>query len=221
MTDNKMQVEIWSDVMCPFCYIGKRRFEAALQKFEGNKNIEITWKSFQLSPDMVTDTTISIHEYLSNHKGIPIDEAKKMNAYVTDMAKQSGLNYHLDKAVVANSFKAHRFSHYAKQQGKQLEAEEALFRAYFTEGKNLDDIQTLVDLGKSIGLDPAFVKAVLESNQFSNEVETDIYEAQQIGVRGVPFFVFDRKYAVSGAQDVSAFTQTLEKSFSEWKQHAE
>ena len=217
MTNNKMQVEIWSDVMCPFCYIGKHRFEAALKQFDGKKDIEITWKSYQLSPDMVTDTTISIHEYLSKHKGIPLDEAKKMNDYVTNMAKQSGLDYHLDKAVVANSFKAHRFSHYAKQEGKQIEAEEALFRAYFTEGKNLDDNQTLMDIGKSIGLDAAHVKSVLESKQFSNEVETDIYEAQQIGVRGVPFFVFNRKYAISGAQDVSAFTQTLEKSYGEWK----
>jgi predicted DsbA family dithiol-disulfide isomerase len=214
---NKMKVEIWSDVMCPFCYIGKRKFETALTQFADSNTIELEWKSFQLNPDMVTDTTKNINEYLAVHKGVSIDEAKRMSDYVTDMAKQVGLEYNFDKAVVANSFNAHRFSHFAKQHGKQDQAEEKLFRAYFTEGKNTDDLAVLIQLGEEIGLDTVALKAVLESDAYADEVQGDVTEAMQLGVRGVPFFVFDRKYAVSGAQDPQVFLQTLEKSFEEWR----
>ena len=213
----KMEVEIWSDVMCPFCYIGKRKFEAALAEFPGKDQVAITWKSFQLSPHMVTDPAKNIHQYLAEHKGISLQEAERMNDYVTDMAAQVGLAYRFDQAIVANSMKAHRFSHYAKTQGKQDEAEERLFSAYFTEGKNTDDLDTLVALGEEIGLDGAEVRTVLESDKYTEAVRTDIYEAQQVGVRGVPFFAFDRKYGVSGAQDSQVFLQTLQKSFDEWK----
>ncbi|KAB2917765.1 MAG: DsbA family oxidoreductase [Bacteroidetes bacterium] len=212
-----MKVEIWSDVMCPFCYIGKRKFEAAMTQFADSNNIELEWKSFQLSPDMVTDTSKNINQYLAEHKGISIEEAKRMNDYVTNMAKQVGLEYNFDKAIVANSFNAHRFSHFAKQHGKQDEAEEMLFRAYFTEGKNTGDLDVLAQLGAEIGLDTAALKTALESDTYAQDVLADITEAMQLGVRGVPFFVFDRKYAVSGAQDPAVFLQTLDKSFEEWR----
>lgn len=213
-----MKVEIWSDVMCPFCYIGKRKFETALTQFADSNNIELEWKSFQLSPDMITDPTKNINEYLAVHKGVSIDEAKKMNAYVTEMAKKEGLVYNFDKAIVANSFNAHRFSHFAKQYGKQDEAEEKLFSAYFTEGKNTDDQAVLLQLGEEIGLDTGALKTVLESDAYADDVRGDITEAMQLGIRGVPFFVFDRKYGISGAQDSQAFLETLEKSFSEWRE---
>lgn len=216
-TLTKMKVEIWSDVMCPFCYIGKRKFEAAMTQFADSNNIELEWKSFQLSPDMVTDTSKNINQYLAEHKGISIEEAKGMNDYVTNMAKQVGLEYNFDKAIVANSFNAHRFSHFAKQHGKQDEAEEMLFRAYFTEGKNTGDLDVLAQLGAEIGLDTAALKTALESDAYAQDVLADITEAMQLGVRGVPFFVFDRKYAVSGAQDPAVFLQTLDKSFEEWR----
>ena len=201
--------------MCPFCYIGKRKFETALAQFEGRDDIEITWKSYQLSPDMVTDSSKSINQYLSEHKGISIQEAERMNAYVTTMAAKEGLTYNFDKTVVANSFKAHRFAHFAKQYGKQDEAEEKLFIAYFTEGKNMDDDAVLLQLGADIGLDTIELKSALENGAYTDEVLTDIKEAEEIGVRGVPFFVFDRKYAVSGAQDSKVFLQTLEKAYKE------
>lgn len=218
MSTKKMQVEIWSDVMCPFCYIGKRRFEKALKQLPEQENIEIIWKSYQLAPDMQTDTTKNINQYLSEHKGISLEHAEQMNDQVTRMAAAEGLVYNFDKAIVANSMNAHRFSHFAKQYGKQNEAEELLFRAYFTEGKNTDDLNTLIDLGKEIGLDSDKLKTVLESEQYTDEVREDIYEAHQIGVRGVPFFVFNRKYAISGAQESGAFAQVLEKSFAEWRE---
>src|SRR5690606_35924856 len=149
--ENTMKIEIWSDVMCPFCYIGKRKFEQAMAQFPHKDKVQDVWKSFQLSPDMQTDTGKSIHEFLAAHKGISLQEAKKMNDYVTQMAKQVGLTYDFDKSVVANSFNAHRFAHFAKQHGKQEDAEELLFRSYFTDGKNIDDYATLIQLGNEIG----------------------------------------------------------------------
>jgi predicted DsbA family dithiol-disulfide isomerase len=138
-----MKIEIWSDIVCPFCYIGKRRFEKALAQFEHRDEIEVEWKSFQLSPGLKSEPGKSIHQFLAEHKGISLDEARGMNDYVTQMAAQETLEYDFDKAVVANSLKAHQLIHFAKANGKQEEAEELLFRAYFTEGKDIDNPQTL------------------------------------------------------------------------------
>jgi len=212
-----MKVEIWSDVMCPFCYIGKRRFEDALQHFEHKDEIEIEWKSFQLNPDMVTNPDINIDQYLADIKGFTIDHARQLNAHVTQMAAEAGLTYNFDKAVVANSFNAHRYSHFAKTNGLGIEAEEQLFKAYFTDGKNIDDEDTLIELGKDLGLDTAGVNAMLESNACADDVKRDIAEAQHLGIQGVPFFVLNNKYGISGAQAVPVFTQTLEKAFAEWR----
>jgi len=212
-----MKVEIWSDVMCPFCYIGKRRFENALQNFGHKDEIKVEWKSFQLNPDMVTDPGTHIDQYLADAKGISLDRARQMNDYVTKMAAEAGLTYNFDKAIVANSFNAHRYSHLAKKHGKGIEAEEQLFKAYFTDGKNIDDLPTLVELGKEIGLDEDEVKAALEGDAFADEVKRDIAEAKYLGVQGVPFFVVNNKYAVSGAQAAPVFEQTLQKAFGEWQ----
>ena len=214
---DKMEVEIWSDVVCPFCYIGKRKFETALSEFKESSNVEITWKSFQLSPDTRTNPEKNIHQYLAEHKRISLEQAKSLNNQVTNLAKQVGLVFNFDQAIPVNTFNAHRFLHLAKQRGFQEEAEEKLFKAYFTDGKNTDDHQTLIRIGNEIGLDPVEVKQVLEGNQYANEVRQDIAEAHQLGVRGVPFFLFDRKYAVSGAQDSKVFLESLEKAFTAWR----
>jgi predicted DsbA family dithiol-disulfide isomerase len=213
-----MKVEIWSDVMCPFCYIGKRRFEDALQHFAHKDEIEVEWKSFQLNPNMKTDPSININQYLADVKGWNLDYAQQMNNHVTEMAAQVGLTYDFDKAVVANSFNAHRLSHLAKKHGLGEAAEEALFKAYFTEGKNIDDKAVLTELGTSIGLNAEDVEDTLDSNDFADAVRYDIAEAQQLGIQGVPFFVMNNKYGVSGAQAVPVFSETLEKSFGEWQQ---
>ena len=204
-----MKVEIWSDVMCPFCYIGKRKFELALEKFPQRDTVEITWKSFQLNPDMITDPDKNINQYLAEVKGWSVKQAEDANNYVTDIAKKVGLTYNMDKSIVANSFDAHRLSHLAKKYNKRDALEERLFLAYFTEGKNTADHDTLIAIGVEIGLEENEIKSMLESNEFSAEVNRDILEAQMVGARGVPFFVFDRKYAVSGAQDPAAFEQVL------------
>lgn len=213
-----MKVEIWSDVMCPFCYIGKRRFETALEKSAHKDEIQVEWKSFQLNPDMVTNPEININQYLADIKGWTLEQAEEMNTHVTNMAAEAGLTYNFDKAIVANSFNAHRFSHLSKKHGLGDAAEEQLFKAYFTDGKNTDDINTLVELGTAIGLDAAEVRQALESDAYAGEVKEDIIEAQRLGVRGVPFFVLDRKYGISGAQAVPVFEETIEKAFTEWQQ---
>lgn len=206
-----MKVEIWSDVMCPFCYIGKRHFEAALKEFPGSAGVEVEWKSFQLNPSAVTDPSRSVNEYLAEAKGISIEQAKAMNDRVTMMASEAGLSYDFDKAIVANSFDAHRLSHFAKRHGRQDAMEERLFKAYFTEGLNTADHATLVRLSAEVGLDAEAVRTMLSGTEFAEDVERDIYEAQQVGARGVPFFVFDSKYAVSGAQPSRLFLRVLTK----------
>lgn len=210
-----MKVEIWSDVMCPFCYIGKRRLEAALEQFPHRDQVEVVWKSFQLDPGLKTDPAKSVKQSLAEKKGWSPAQTDQAMAHVVNMAKEVGLTYHFDKAVVANSFDAHRFSHLAKKYGKQDEAEERLFAAYFIEGKNTADHQTLVQLGTEIGLDGAEIAAVLSGNDYAGDVQTDIYESRQVGVTGVPFFVFGDKYTVSGAQSSALFLQVLEKVWAE------
>jgi predicted DsbA family dithiol-disulfide isomerase len=212
-----MKVEIWSDVMCPFCYIGKKRFEDALKQFPNAGEVKVEWKSFQLNPHLKTDTGKNLNQFLAEHKGISVEKAAEMNEYVTKMAKDSGLEYHLEKAIPANSFDAHRISHLAKKPGVQNELEELLFAAYFTEGKNTADHKVLRELALKAGCNESEIDSVLNSDQYSTEVKRDIEEANQIGVRGVPFFVFDRKYAVSGAQPVEAFLQTMNAVQSESK----
>lgn len=212
-----MNVEIWSDVMCPFCYIGKRHFEQALKDFSGKDSVSVTWKSFQLSPDMVTDPSKNINQYLAEHKGISEAQAKQMNDRVTEMARAAGLTYNLETAVVANSFDAHRLSHFAKYHDRQDDLEERLFKAYFTEGKNTADHETLVQIAAESGLDAGAVRTMLAGNEYTEDVERDIYEAQQVGARGVPFFVFNNKYAISGAQPSSLFLQVLNKIAEEEK----
>ena len=201
--------------MCPFCYIGKRKFEKALEQFPHKNNIEIIWKSFQLDPSTVTDPTLNTIDHLAHRKGWSKEQANETTAHVTNIAKLVGLEFNFDKAVVANSFDAHRLSHLAKKHGKQNELEEQLFKAYFTDGKNTADYKTLTEIGIKVGLEEKEITDVLKSDLFFAEVNEDIEQAQQIGVSGVPFFVLDRKYAVSGAQEPDTFLGALTKAYDE------
>jgi predicted DsbA family dithiol-disulfide isomerase len=213
-----MKVEIWSDVICPFCYIGKRRFENALQQFAHKDEIEIIWKSYQLDASIKTIPGKNINQYLAERKGISIEQAKQMNDHVTNMAKEVGLHYDFDKAIVANTFDAHRFVHLSAKYGLAHAAEERLFKAYFTEGKNIADHNILAQLGVELGIDANTIKQMLATGAYTYEVQQDINEAESLGLRGVPFFVLNSKYGVSGAQPEEVFLRSLERSFSEWKQ---
>jgi predicted DsbA family dithiol-disulfide isomerase len=214
----KMKVEVWSDIMCPFCYIGKRNYEMALKQFEYSDRVEIEWHSFQLDPTIPkkNEKKVNVYQYLAETKGMSYEYSKKLHEKLIQTAKNAGLEYNFDKAVVANSFDAHKMIQLAKTKGLGDAAEERLFHAYFTEGRDFGDTDTLVSLGKDIGLQEDEIREALGSDEYSYKVEQDIQEANDIGVGGVPFFAFNRKYAISGAQPPEYFLQTLQKSFEEW-----
>lgn len=208
-----MEVKIWSDVRCPFCYIGKRKFEAALADFAHQEEVTITWKSFELDPNLQTVKDTNIYDYFAEAKGIPQSQAVEMFDNVTRTAAEVGLNFKLEQSVVANSFKAHRLIQLAKTKNLGNEIEEELFSIHFTQGKNIDDEGVLIAAGKSVGISEDELSTLFTSDDFDAEVRIDQLEAQRIGIRGVPFFVFDDKYAVSGAQAPELFLQTLEKAW--------
>ena len=214
---SKMKVEIWSDVVCPFCYIGKRKLELALNDFADSNDIEIEWKGYQLMPDMADNQHGNVYGLLAERYGIDINQSKAMHAQVTQTASTVGLEYNFDKAIPANTLMAHELIAFAATKGKQSEAEEALFRSYFTEGRNIADMKTLLEIGVNIGLDTTDLEKDLNGHIHRSSVLADIAEGQQLGVRGVPFFVFDRKYAISGAQDPAQFLNALQKSHAEWR----
>jgi predicted DsbA family dithiol-disulfide isomerase len=216
MKTNKMKVEIWSDMTCPFCYIGKRNLESALSHFKNADDTEILWKSFELAPGFKTDPAKNMHQFLAELKGITQQSIGACDQ-VAGAASQVGLVYNFHKAIPANSFNAHRFSHLAKHHNLQDQAKERLLVAYFTEGKNIDDIPTLISLGTEIGLHPMEVKNVLEGNRYADEVNQDVADAKQRGITSVPAFFFNNKLTVSGAQDSQTFLEVLEKAFTEWQ----
>jgi len=208
-----MEVKIWSDVRCPFCYIGKRKFETALAAFAHKDEVNITWKSFELDPNLKTVEDTNIYDYFAEAKGIPKAQAIDMFDNVTQVAAEVGLDFKLGQSVVANSFKAHRLIQLAKTMNLGNEIEEELFRIHFTAGQNIDDESVLLEAGKNAGLPEAALHTLFSSDDFDSEVRIDQLEAQRIGIRGVPFFVFDEKYAISGAQAPELFLQTLEKAY--------
>lgn len=213
----KMKVEIWSDVMCPFCYIGKRRFEKALANFEHKNDVEIIWRSFQLNPYAVTNPDVSVIEDLAQKKGWTIEQTMEITKHVTEMASDEGLDYHFDKAVSANSFNAHRLLQFAKTQGKGDELKEKLLAAYFIEGKNTDDSQTLIDLGIAVDLDKnELTKVVNDKQAFAEQVNADIQKARDLKINGVPYFLMNGEEGVSGAQSSKTFEKSLEKAYKEW-----
>jgi predicted DsbA family dithiol-disulfide isomerase len=218
-SQNKLTVEIWSDIVCPFCYLGKRKFEAALDQFSGKDHVQVVWKSFQLNPGVKTDTSMSIYTYLSNSKGISEDVARQMTAQINSRGKEVGIDYHFDETKVINTLNAHCLLHYAKEHGLQDEAKEHLLKAYFTEAKNVDDLLVLLQIGEEIGLNKEELEFALINRTFIKAVEEDIELSRRFGIGGVPFFVFDRKYAVSGAQETPIFLETLEKAFAEWREN--
>ncbi|WP_297337389.1 DsbA family oxidoreductase [Algoriphagus sp.] len=212
-----MKIEIWSDVVCPFCYIGKRKLEKALDKFPNKSQVEIEWKSFQLNPDLKTNPDISTLEHLSQSKGWSLEQTRQISSQVSEMAKEQGLHFDFERAVVANTKNAHRLIHFAKTVEKAGAMKERLLSAYFSEGKNVDDLDTLLQLADEVGLVPDQVKVMLQGNQYEDAVDQDIYESRLIGVKGVPFFVLDRKYGISGAQPDEVFDQTLAKAWAEFE----
>lgn len=205
-----MKVEIWTDIMCPFCYLGKKQFEKAVSQFSNSKDVSIEFRSFELNPEMSQSEERSLVEYLSETKQIEPSQVYTMFERITEQGKLEGIDFRFDIAQVFNSRNAHKLIQFSKLQGLQNELEEALFYAYFTLGKNLNDINELETIAQEIGLEFDSIHSIMENQKFEDGVVSDNYQAQQVGARGVPFFIFEDKYAVSGAQGVNTFLNVLE-----------
>ncbi|AOW08973.1 DsbA family oxidoreductase [Flavobacterium gilvum] len=212
---NQLKVQIWSDVMCPFCYIGKRKIEEALSHFENKESVVIEWKSFQLDPNFVATPNENIVDHLAEKYRRDTDWAQSMIDNMTVNAKNSGLDFHFEKAILANSQNAHRLLHLAKKHQLSDEVKELLFKAYLTDGLNVNDWKTLQEIAQIVGLPLEEVNQLISSDNYLNEVRQDQQEAQALGVTGVPFFVFDNKYAISGAQPAETFLKALEQTWEE------
>ena len=210
-----MQIEIFSDVVCPWCYIGKRRFEEALSAFAHQDQVTVTYRSFQLDPSSPTTSELTLEQMLAAKYGRSIQQARAMNDRVSDLAATVGLDFRLQDAHPANTFRAHRLLHFAASQGLGNELTERLMRGYFSEGVRIGDRDELLRLAVEIGLDRSAAADVLDSDAFETEVRADIELARAFGATGVPFFVFDRKYAVSGAQETALFTEVLDQAWAD------
>lgn len=212
----EMKVDIWSDIRCPFCYVGKKNFEKALHQFPQSEKIEVTWHSFQLDPHLKTQPDKNSLDYFSEIKGVSEKQAKEMYAHVYKAAKEAGIEFNFDHQKVANSYRAHLLLQLAASKNVANEAEEALFKAQLIEGKNIDDEATLIEIGKSISLNEEDIKNALISEEFAAQVSRDMLLAQQMQISSVPFFVINDKYGVSGAQPTPVFSEVLEKSWEEF-----
>lgn len=206
-----IKVDIWSDVRCPFCYIGKHKFEQALDLFENKEDVAVTWHSFELDPGLETRPEMSTIDYFVEAKGISEEQAKQMLAGAKNMGSEIGLTMDLENTVLANSFKAHRLIQLARSKNVADQMEEALFKANFADVQNIDDEDVLVSIGTAVGLTEKECRDALSSKEFAEAVREDERQAQQIGIQGVPFFVFNSKYGVSGAQSPETFLDVLQK----------
>ena len=204
-----IKVDIWSDVQCPWCYIGKRKFEDAVAKFDGQ--VEVEYHSFELAPDTPVDFDGTPVDYLSDRKGIDRAQAKQMIDRVTGIASEVGLEYDYDHIHQTNTVIAHELLHFAKSKGRQLDVKERLLKAYFINGEHVGRIEDLVEIAAELGFDRDEVTEALESHRFLPDVKADMAQAREYGIQGVPFFVFDGKYGVSGAQDSTTFANVLEE----------
>jgi len=210
-----MLVDIWSDVVCPWCYLGKRRFEAALDRFEHRDAVEVHWHSFELDPQAGPSSGVAGAERLAAKYGMDVEEARARHAQLEEAAGAEGLEYHLDRTRGGNTFDAHRLHQLAIDRGLSDAVMERLMRAYFTDSEAIDDHAVLLRLVTEAGLDADEASAVLDSDRYAEEVRADEHTAARIGVRGVPFFVLGRRFGVSGAQSPEILLEALQKAWSE------
>ena len=210
-----MQIEVWSDVVCPWCYIGKRRLETALEMFPHRDQVEVVWRSFQLDPTIPEGTTFPTLPALAEKYGRPVDEMRQMQSRVEEMATGEGLQYDLANGTSGNTLLAHELLHLAAEHGKRNELKERLLHAYFEEGRSVFDVESLVPFAVEVGLDETEVRAALADRRYLSAVRQDGATAQALGATGVPFFVVDRKYGAAGAQPPELLLQILERAWAD------
>lgn len=211
-----MKVDIWSDIACPFCYIGKRNFEKALEQFPYRDQVQVTMRSFELDPNAPKNQNVSMDQMLAKKYNMTLEKARSLNVSVTEKAAHAGIRFDLEAAILTNHFDGHRLLHLAKERGVQAAMQEKLFAAYFSEGKDVSDHRELIQLATEAGLQVADVKAVLESDKYAAEVREDESIANELGISGVPAFVLAEKYLISGAQPVETFVEALDAA---WRVH--
>jgi predicted DsbA family dithiol-disulfide isomerase len=205
-----VDVEIWSDITCPWCYLGKRGFERALSTFDGADQVDVTWRSYQLNPAQPKGDTRTHDEYLAQKTGRSLAEVRESDARLTALAAEEGLDYHFERYRVVNTFDAHRVLHLARGLGLGSEAHERFMRGQLVEGEVMEDPETLARLAGEVGVPADRVRAVLDTDAYAADVEAEIREAALLGCTGVPFFVIDRRYGVSGAQSAETFLEVLQ-----------
>jgi predicted DsbA family dithiol-disulfide isomerase len=213
--DTPIRIDVWSDVACPWCYIGKRNLESGMIAFTASDHavaIELEFHSFELAPDTPVEFTGSEVEFLMNHRGVSAEQARAMIDRVVGIARDAGLDYDYDALQHTNTIKAHQLLHYAKERGLQLEMKERLLSAYFVEGRHVGRVEDLVDLAAEIGLDRSEVTRSLNADDYLEAVRADMVQARQYGINGVPFFVIDGRYGISGAQPPEVFVEVLSRA---------
>lgn len=209
MQSNKVSIEIWSDIVCPFCFLGKRKMEAAIAKLGAEDQVEIIWRSFQLDPNFPMNTSISTNEYLLERKGYPENQVRMMTAQLSEQGKQYGIDFQFETAHSFNTSKAHQLIQWAKKAGKSNALKETLMLSYFTESLDLSETKNLMLVVEKVGLNVDEAQQILQTGAFKEDLAHDIYEAQQLGISGVPFFLFNETTSISGAQNDKVFENTL------------
>jgi predicted DsbA family dithiol-disulfide isomerase len=210
-----MRVEIWSDVVCPWCYLGKRNFEEALQQFGHREDVDVIYRSFELDPSAPQGQAEPVVELLASKYGMTAEQAGAAQRQMEQRAAQAGLTFRMEGLRRGNTRDAHRLLHLAGERGRQAELVERLHRAYFTDEESIFDHASLTRLAAEAGLDPAEAAAVLNSDRYADAVTADERTAQALGANGVPFFVIDRRYGISGAQPAAVMTQALDQAWAE------
>ncbi|MDB4886058.1 MAG: dsbA [Gemmatimonadetes bacterium] len=210
-----MQIDIWSDIACPWCYVGKRRFEQALSRFEHRDRVTVQWRSFELDPGAPAVQAEPQAELLARKYRMPLAQAEAMNARMTAAAAEEGLDFHFERVKVGNTFDAHRLVHLAHASGLQDAMKERLMRAYLTEGLAIGTQEVLQRLAEDVGLDAEQVRATLASDRFADEVRGEENDARELGITGVPFFVLGGKYGVSGAQSPDTLLEAIRQAYAE------
>lgn len=204
-----MKIEIWSDIACPFCYLGLTKLQKAIEHLNMQERVQIELRTFLLNPGLKTDLSKSINQYLHEHKQVPLDQIEAMNVRIVQQGLEFGLDFQMEQIKVANTIKAHLLLHEAHEQGLQWACKMRLLKAYFSEGQNIDNIEVLQHLAQEVGLKTAHLDLAILGGKHSRAFTQDLQEAQDLGLRGVPYFIFDRKVAIHGAREVEVFEKAL------------